>query len=249
VSANPRARNLVEQSANATAAARLPAIPPGASQFERAVKENLDVRNGVTGNPFEKWATERRLADLGLTGGTARGDMPSDQGGIPTWTARGKFELLTLLGLANALATFLPDGKGEIGRDEFQSLKNTVQRLQGGLSATEVAALLQRAESNLQQRFNAAIAKAGEAERGLVEELQETMTGMYSELRRLGRGYVHTQSSAAAVWTVAHGLAKRPLVTVIDGSGDQVFADVNYPDTDTVVITHGTAMTGTALLQ
>lgn len=56
--------------------------------------------------------------------------------------------------------------------------------------------------------------------------------------------YVHTQTTAAPVWTVPHNLHARPAVTVVDHLGRQVFPDVAWIDDDIVQITHGAAMTG-----
>lgn len=46
--------------------------------------------------------------------------------------------------------------------------------------------------------------------------------------------YVHTQSVAAATWTVTHPLNGRPSVTVVDSSGTVVTGEVRY-DSNTVV--------------
>ena len=58
--------------------------------------------------------------------------------------------------------------------------------------------------------------------------------------------YVHTQSVAAAVWTVAHNLAKKPAVTIVDTSGRQVEGDVEYLDNNTCRLTFSAAFSGEA---
>ncbi|KQO23501.1 hypothetical protein [Acidovorax sp. Leaf78] len=61
-----------------------------------------------------------------------------------------------------------------------------------------------------------------------------------------GSTYVHTQTVAAAVWTVAHNLGRRPSVAVTDHLGNLVLADVRYLDDDLVQVAHSTAITGFA---
>lgn len=58
--------------------------------------------------------------------------------------------------------------------------------------------------------------------------------------------YPHTQSIAAAVWTVPHNLNRHPSVTTTDNLGNVIHGDVLYVDTNIVRITHGTALTGFA---
>ena len=61
-----------------------------------------------------------------------------------------------------------------------------------------------------------------------------------------GATYTHTQSIAAAVWTVPHNLGRHPSVAVTDHLGNLVHPDVCYLDDDLVQITHGTPLTGFA---
>lgn len=63
------------------------------------------------------------------------------------------------------------------------------------------------------------------------------------------RTHVHEQASAAAVWTIAHTLATRPDVLVVDGAGQQLIAEVRYPNDSTVTVTHGSPYAGTAYLR
>jgi len=59
---------------------------------------------------------------------------------------------------------------------------------------------------------------------------------------------VFTQSSPAAVWTVAHNLGSYPSVTVVDTGGTVVDPDVHYNDQNTLTIVFGSATTGRAFL-
>ena len=58
--------------------------------------------------------------------------------------------------------------------------------------------------------------------------------------------YTHTQSTALAVWTVAHNLNRRPSVTVVDNLDQRVEPDVAYVDANTVRVTHATPQIGKA---
>lgn len=71
--------------------------------------------------------------------------------------------------------------------------------------------------------------------------LQPILRGLPGEV---GSRYTHTQSSAAAVWTVAHNLNIKPAVMVADHLDRQIFADVEWIDLNTVRVTHGSSITG-----
>lgn len=60
--------------------------------------------------------------------------------------------------------------------------------------------------------------------------------------------YTHIQASAASVWTIAHGLGRHPSVTVVDSSGRSVYGDVNYTDSNTLVVSFSAAFAGNAYL-
>ena len=62
-----------------------------------------------------------------------------------------------------------------------------------------------------------------------------------------GGTYTHVQSTAAAVWTITHGLGYRPNVTVVDSTGRQVEGDVVYSGSD-VIVSFSSAFAGTAYL-
>lgn len=61
-------------------------------------------------------------------------------------------------------------------------------------------------------------------------------------------GYVHTQSSAASVWTITHGLGFIPNVTVVDSGGSVVEGSYNYPNSNTVILTFNGSFSGKAYL-
>lgn len=56
--------------------------------------------------------------------------------------------------------------------------------------------------------------------------------------------YIHTQSIAASVWTVAHNLGRRPASEVVDNLGAVLVANVVYVDDNILQVTHGAPMIG-----
>lgn len=62
------------------------------------------------------------------------------------------------------------------------------------------------------------------------------------------QGYQHNQPAAAAVWTVVHGLAKYPSVTVVDSAGDEVEGQVRYLSSNEIEIAFSAAFAGKAYL-
>lgn len=60
--------------------------------------------------------------------------------------------------------------------------------------------------------------------------------------------HTHVQGTPATVWTVTHGLAKRPSVTVTDSAGNVVYGDVKYLSNSSLTITFSAAFSGNAYL-
>lgn len=60
--------------------------------------------------------------------------------------------------------------------------------------------------------------------------------------------YVHTQTVAAAVWTITHNLGKYPSVSIVDSANDEVIGEVRYTNTNEVVVTFSAAFSGKAFL-
>lgn len=61
-------------------------------------------------------------------------------------------------------------------------------------------------------------------------------------------GYVFTQSTPAAVWTINHDLGKYPAVNIVDSANDEVIGEVHYTSTSQIVITFSAAFSGKAFL-
>ena len=66
--------------------------------------------------------------------------------------------------------------------------------------------------------------------------------------RGLDLSYEHTQGVAASLWVVAHGLGKRPSVTVVDSAGDQVEGSVTYLNLNNLRIEFSAPFSGEAFL-
>ena len=60
--------------------------------------------------------------------------------------------------------------------------------------------------------------------------------------------YVHTQSSAASVWSITHNLGKYPAVVVIDSAATSWEGDVAYTSTNGLTITFSAPFSGVAYL-
>ncbi len=62
----------------------------------------------------------------------------------------------------------------------------------------------------------------------------------------LDKNYVHVQAEASKLWTVTHRLNKYPAISVVDGSGKELFPLVQHLDDSVARIEFSTAMTGRA---
>lgn len=60
--------------------------------------------------------------------------------------------------------------------------------------------------------------------------------------------YVHTQSSSSMVWTINHQLDKFPSVNIVDASNDVIYGNINYQDSNTIVLNFSASITGKAYL-
>ena len=60
--------------------------------------------------------------------------------------------------------------------------------------------------------------------------------------------FIYEQGTASAVWTINHDLNTYPSVTVVDSANNVVVGDVQYVDTNTIVITFSGAFSGKAFL-
>ncbi len=63
------------------------------------------------------------------------------------------------------------------------------------------------------------------------------------------QSFEHRQAQAGAVWNITHGFGGYPTVLILDDSGQELHAEVHYPDDQQVVIIHGQPYSGTAYLR
>ena len=58
--------------------------------------------------------------------------------------------------------------------------------------------------------------------------------------------YRHNQGIASSTWNVAHNLGKRPSITILDNSGNQIEGQIIYIDSNNAEIRFGYNASGTA---
>lgn len=61
-------------------------------------------------------------------------------------------------------------------------------------------------------------------------------------------GFLYTQNTPSATWTISHNLTFHPNVTVVDSGGSVVEGEISYPNPATVLLTFAAAFSGTAYL-
>lgn len=74
-----------------------------------------------------------------------------------------------------------------------------------------------------------------------------TIQGAIEEVRAKSK-YVHTQASAATTWTVSHNLQFYPNVTVVDSGENYVVGDVQYVNSNSLLVTFTHSFAGKAYL-
>jgi hypothetical protein len=62
------------------------------------------------------------------------------------------------------------------------------------------------------------------------------------------KNYVFTQLSENNQWIIQHNLNKYCLVKIFDSNNDEVFADINYVDSNNIILTFSKAISGKAYL-
>lgn len=61
--------------------------------------------------------------------------------------------------------------------------------------------------------------------------------------------YTHTQSVAASSWLISHNMATKPGILVVANDGQELLAEVHYPNDNQTVIVFGSPFAGTAYLR
>lgn len=248
---NPRGRNRVLQSPSVTPPALIPTIANYRGDDRElaailsAIKQNLDVRNGVTGNPWERWLTERHLQELGLKGPQPVPTAPPDTLAVPVWTSQSKYALVTLLALAEALREHLPVGAGAAA-EAVQDLRRRMDGLSAGISQSINEALSQLPAPVIPD-VAGLIAQATEQLRAQVLAQQQAIARLQSTPATPARQF--WQATAALVWTVDHNFGRIPHVVVFTDTGELIYPDITNPTVNQTVITHGRATAGSAMFQ
>lgn len=70
----------------------------------------------------------------------------------------------------------------------------------------------------------------------------------HADIRALTGTFIHEQGVSSATWTINHNLNKFPAVSVVDSAGNEIIAEVSYPDKNTCIVTMTGASKGKAYL-
>jgi hypothetical protein len=237
---NPRNRNQVNQSPWATTEAKLPPIPvvrtgqKAIDDFCQAVKTKLEIRDGGR-NVYEKWMTKRDLAEIGLYPSPPNHTIPPNTDGIMVRITPGKYVALTLQGLETALAAL----RAKVEEDPPASTgggTDTSKFVTRSEMTTELSAL----EKKLREAINAIVIPKSPS--------LSDFEVLRRQVQLLQQGYDYIKVVADDVWVINHEMNTRPVVIVLNDAGEKIEQDVEYTDLNTVTITHGSAITGRAVL-
>jgi len=59
-----------------------------------------------------------------------------------------------------------------------------------------------------------------------------------------GSGFTYVQTTPAASWPVVHNLGRHPYSVLVTIGSSEVIADIDFPDLNTIVITHASPVSG-----
>lgn len=82
----------------------------------------------------------------------------------------------------------------------------------------------------------------------LIDRLQILEETFANAVDEKDLNYVHTQSTALAIWTITHDLEKKPSVRIEDLAGNDIVAEIDYIDLNTLKIIFAVPLSGTAYL-
>jgi hypothetical protein len=82
----------------------------------------------------------------------------------------------------------------------------------------------------------------------LIDRLQILEETVANAVDEKDLNYIHTQSTALAVWTIIHDLGKKPSVRIEDLAGNDIVAEIDYIDLNTLKIIFAIPLSGTAYL-
>ena len=61
------------------------------------------------------------------------------------------------------------------------------------------------------------------------------------------KNYSHIQDVPSTLWTVSHNLNKIPSVTILNNSGEEIYADINVINNNTIQILFTMSIAGKAI--
>lgn len=89
--------------------------------------------------------------------------------------------------------------------------------------------------------------------RTFLYEWEEADAGLEQQILNIAAGgglsYTHHQTVPAATWVIDHHMSLIPTVVLVDSSGQQMIAEIQYPSDQTIVVVHSAPYTGTAYLR
>lgn len=89
--------------------------------------------------------------------------------------------------------------------------------------------------------------------RGFEYQWEESVQVLQQQILSVAAGggvsYVHNQTVPAATWVIDHHLGLIPKVVILDGSGQELIAEVRHPSDQTCLVVHSAPYTGTAYLR
>lgn len=89
--------------------------------------------------------------------------------------------------------------------------------------------------------------------RGFKYQWEDAAQELHQEIQSVAAGggvsYTHHQSVPAATWVIDHHMGLIPTVVLLDGNGQIMIAEVQYPSDQTILIVHSAPYTGTAYLR
>jgi len=89
-----------------------------------------------------------------------------------------------------------------------------------------------------------------DGEMGFCKDTKEVFIGdgTVNTLVNENKSYTHNQISPASEWAITHNLGKYPSVDVVDSGGNLVIGDVEFINSNKIVINFNAAFAGTAYL-
>jgi hypothetical protein len=89
--------------------------------------------------------------------------------------------------------------------------------------------------------------------RGFKYQWEDTAADLEQQIQSVAAGggiaYVHHQTVPAATWVIDHHMSLIPNVVLLDGTGEQMIAEIRHPSDQTTVVVHSAPYTGTAYLR